>query len=128
MASLDVLSKESESPGLRVSWVKTKIQNFLQTVDQDSSVSCCGEEVDVVDVFPYFGCQITPDGKSEREITSYVGLAWGGMYQLGQRMWHLKYLSRRTKVDVFKRLVLPALLYGCETWTLVANRQPEMST
>ena len=40
------------------------------------------------------------------------------MSWLGQRVWHLKYLSRRTKVEVFKRLVLPVLLYGCEAWTL----------
>ena len=52
VSSLDVLSKESESRGLWVSWVKTKIQNFIQTVDQVSSVMCCGEEGDVVDVFP----------------------------------------------------------------------------
>ena len=56
LASLDMLSKASESLGLRVSWVKTKIQNFIQTVDQVSSASCCGEEVDIVDVFPYLGC------------------------------------------------------------------------
>ena len=40
------------------------------------------------------------------------------MSQLGQRVCHSKYLSRGTKVEVFKRLVLPVLLYGCETWTL----------
>ena len=56
VASLNMLSKESGSLDLRVSWVKTKIQNFIQTVDQASSVSCCGEEVDIVDVFPYLGC------------------------------------------------------------------------
>ena len=71
VASLDVMSRESESLGFRVSWVKTKIQNFIQTVDQASSVSCCGEEVDIVDVFP---CQITPDGKSERKINRRAGL------------------------------------------------------
>ena len=27
-------------------------------------------------------------------------------------------MSRGTKVEVFKRLVLPVLLYGCEAWTL----------
>ena len=42
----------------------------------------------------------------------------GAMSQLGQRVWRSKYLSRGIKVDVFKRLVLPVLLYGCETWTL----------
>ena len=28
-----------------------------------------------------------------------------------------RYLCRRTKVRVFRFLVLPVLLYGCETWT-----------
>ena len=73
VASLDVMSRESESLGFRVSW-DTKIQNFIQTVDQASSVSFCGEEVDIVDVFPYLGCQITPDGKSERKINRRAGL------------------------------------------------------
>ena len=45
VASLDVLSRESEILGLRVSWMKTKIQKFIQAVDQVSSVSCCGEEL-----------------------------------------------------------------------------------
>ena len=76
LASLDVLSKESESLGLRVSWVKTKLQNFIQTVEQALPVSCCGKEVDVVDVLPCLGCQITHDGKSKREINSRLGLTW----------------------------------------------------
>ena len=118
VSSLDVLSQESESLGLRVSWVKTKIQSFIQAVDQVSSVTCCGEGVNIVDVFPYLGCQITPDGSSRREVDRRVGLAWGAMSQLGQRVWRSKYLSRGTKVEVFKRLVLPVLLYGCEAWTL----------
>ena len=33
-------------------------------------------------------------------------------------MWYSKYLSRGTNVEVFKRMVLPVLFYGCETWTL----------
>ena len=33
-------------------------------------------------------------------------------------MWRLKHMSRGTKVEVYKRLVLLVLLYGCETRTL----------
>ena len=51
MQSLAALSQESESLGLQVSWIKTKIQNFLQAVDQVSAVTFCGEAVDVVEVF-----------------------------------------------------------------------------
>ena len=112
VSSLDVLSKESVSLGLWVSWVKTKIQNFIQTVDQVSSMSCCGEEVNVVDVFPYLGYQVTPDWNSEREINRRVGLSSRSMSRLEQRVWHSKYLSRGTKVEVFKRLVLLVLFYG----------------
>ena len=35
-------------------------------------------------------------------------------------MWRSKHMSRGTKVEVNKRLVLPVLLYGCETRTLTA--------
>ena len=104
--------------GLRISWLKKKIQNFIQTVDQVSSVWCCGEEVGIFDVFPYLDCQITADGKSKREINRCVGLAWRAMSLLGQRMWRSKYLSCETKVEMFKMLVLPVLLYGSETWTI----------
>ena len=31
-------------------------------------------------------------------------------------VWHYQYL--RMKVQVFRSLVLPVLIYGCETWTL----------
>ena len=33
-------------------------------------------------------------------------------------MWRWRYLYRRTKIRVFRSLVLPVLLYGCETWSL----------
>ncbi len=118
LSSLSVLSQESESLGLRVSWVKTKIQSFIQAVDQVSSMTCCGERVNIVDVFPYLDCQITPDGSSKREVDRRVGLAWGVMSQLEQRVWRSKYLSQGTKVEVCKRVVLPVLLYECKAWTL----------
>ena len=43
------------------------------------------------------------------------------MSSLGDNVWGSRYLSRTTKVEVFKRLVLPVLLYGCETWTLTST-------
>ena len=46
-----------------------------------------------------------------------LGLAYGIMNSLNGSIWHCRYLSR-TKVSVFRTLVLPVLLYGSETWTL----------
>ena len=36
-------------------------------------------------------------------------------------MWHCRYLCKRTKVRVFRSLVLLVLLYGYETWILSRN-------
>ena len=118
---LEALSEESERLGLRISWMKTKIQQFIHAVDQACNVVSCGEEeVEVVSVFPYLGSRISDDGSIKVEIDHRMGLAWGAMSSLGDQIWCSKYLSRGTKVEVFKRLVLPVLLYGCKTWTLTA--------
>ena len=75
---LEALSKESEHLGLQVSWIKTKIQCFIQTVDQAcEKVMCSGNLVDVVEVFPYLGSRITSDGSSLKEIDRRLGVAWG---------------------------------------------------
>ena len=115
------LSEESERLGLRISWMNPKIQQFIHAVDQACNVVSCGEkEVEVVSVFPYLGSQISDDSSIKVEIDHRMCLTWGAMSSLRDRIWCSKYLSQGTKTEVFKRLVLPILLYGCETWTLTA--------
>ena len=43
------------------------------------------------------------------------------MDSLDHGVWHCRYLCGRTKVQVFRSLVLPVLLYGSETWTLTRD-------
>ena len=125
---LEALGKESEHLGLQVSWIKTKIQCFIQTVDQAcEKVMCSGNLVDVVEVFPYLGSRITTDGSSLKEIDRRLGVAWGVVGSL-KRVWRSRHLSRKTKVEVFKRLVLPSLLYGCESWTLTAKLRARLDS
>ena len=46
---------------------------------------------------------------------------WGVMNSLDNGVWRCQCLCRRTKVRVFRSLVLPVLLYGCETWILTRD-------
>ena len=59
---LRALSGEAVHVGPRISWMKTKIQQFIHTVDLVCSVESCGKEVEVVFVFPYLGSRISDDG------------------------------------------------------------------
>ncbi|KAG2464856.1 ISPD cytidylyltransferase, partial [Polypterus senegalus] len=66
---MEALSEESECLGLRMSWIKTKIQAFNDLLGTAiSSVSVCGESVDLVERFTYLGSDIHVFGDSSYEI------------------------------------------------------------
>ena len=57
----------------------------------------------------------------EPEVNRRLGRAWGVMDSLDHGLWCCRFLCGRTKVRDFRSLVLPVLLYGCETWTLTRD-------
>jgi len=96
-----------------------KIQPFNDILDASIlSVHICGEYVDVTERFTYLSIDVHVSACCEQEIIGRLGRAWGVMYSLDHGLWYCWNLCRRKKVQVFKSLVLPVLLYGCETWTL----------
>ena len=111
-----MLNEESEPLRLLVSSVKTKIQGFNDILDAAVlSVSVCGEDVEVVERFTSLGSDIHVSAGCESKVNRRLGRAWGVMDSLDHGLWHCWYLCGRTKVRVFRSLVLPVLLYGCET-------------
>ena len=122
LVALEVLNEESEPLGLWVSWVKTKIQAFNDILDVAIlSVPAFGEDVEAVERYTYLGSDIHVSAGCKPEFNRHLGQAWGVMDSLDHGVWHCQYLFRRAKVQVFTSLVLPVLLYGCETWTLTRD-------
>ena len=99
MGALEALNEESEPLGLRVSWVKTKIQAFSDILDAAIlSVPVCGEDVEVMERFTYLSSDIHVSAYCEPEINRCLGQAWGVMDSLDHGVWHCRYLCGRTKV------------------------------
>ena len=122
--ALDLLSEEAEPLGLRVSWIKTKVHTFGDILNAIiESIPVCGENVEVTQTFNYLGSVIHSSTSCEIEVNRRLGRAWSAMNSLDQRVWRCRYLCKRTKVRVFRSLVLPVLLYSCETWTLTGGRK-----
>ena len=82
------------------------------------SVSVSGNNVDCVHRFTYLGSDISDSARCGPEVNRRIGRACGVMDSLDKGVWRCRYLCRGTKIRVFRSLVLPVLLYGCETWTL----------
>ena len=119
IGALETLSTELEPLGLRISWVKTKIQIFNDNLDDAiKSVSVGGNNVDCVHRFTYLGSDISDSARCGPEVNRRIGRACGVMDSLDKGVWRCRYLCRGTKIRVFRSLVLPVLLYGCETWML----------
>ena len=117
--ALEVLHEEAKPLGLKVSWPKTKVQDFGGLLDDTvQSVLACGEDVEISENFTYLGSVVHNNGGSRQEVLRRIGLAHGVMDSLSTSIWRCRYLCRQTKIRIFKSLVIPVLLYGCETWTL----------
>ena len=99
LGALKVLNEESEPLGLRVSWVKTKIQAFNDILDAAIlSVPVCGEDVEVTERFTYLGSDIHVSAGCELEVNRLLGQAWRVMDSLDHGVWSCRYLCRKTKV------------------------------
>ena len=108
LGALEVLNEQSEPLGLRVSWVKTKIQAFNDILDAAVlSVPDCGEDVEVTDIFTSVGSDIhVSSACCEPEVNTCLGRAWGVMLSLDRGVCRCRYLCGRMKVQVFMSLVL----------------------
>ena len=51
------------------------------------------------------------------EVLCRISRASQAFGRLHTRVWHERGISIKTKLSVYRAVVLPSLLYGCETWT-----------
>ncbi|XP_013173707.1 PREDICTED: uncharacterized protein LOC106122315 [Papilio xuthus] len=76
-------------------------------------------------IFKYLGCTITDTNTREEEINIRIHNALRCSAALHQVLVS-KLLSRRTKIRIYKTVIRPILLYGCETWTLTLKEEEKL--
>ena len=107
------VKEESEKVGLKLNIQKTKIM----ASGSITSWQIDGETVETVADFIFWGCKITADGDCNHEIKRQLLLE-------GKVMTNLDSISKSrditlpTKVRLVKAMVLPVVMYGCESWTV----------
>ena len=84
----------------------------------------CNHEVVFVDSFTYLGSLITNDGSSSRDITYRIAKAASAMCRLSNPLFRRHRISIRTKINMYRALVVSVLLYGSAAWaTTLAYRR-----
>jgi hypothetical protein len=67
--------------------------------------------------FVYLGTTLTDQNCMHEEVKSRLHLG-NACYHLVQSLLSSRLLSMSVKVKIYKTIILPFVLYGCETWSL----------
>ena len=67
--------------------------------------------------FTYLGSCLSADASLDKEISLRLSKASSSFGPLWSSVWSERGISVKTKVSVYRVVVLPTLLYGCESWT-----------
>ena len=107
------VKEESKNVCLKLNIQKTKIM-------ASSPITSCqidGETIETVADFILGGSKITADGDCSHEIKRHLLLGRKVMTNLDSIL-KSRDITLSTKVHLVKPMVFPAVMYGCESWTI----------
>ena len=107
------MKEESENVGLKLNIQKTKII----ASGPINSWQIDGETMETVTNFILGGSKITADGDCSQEIKRRFLLGRKAMTNL-DGILKSRDITLPTKVHLVKAMVFPAVMYGCESWTI----------
>ena len=70
-----------------------------------------------VEEFKYLGTTLTNQNSIQEEITSRLKSGNDCCYSV-QNLLSSSLLSKNLKIKIYRTIILPVILYGCETWLL----------
>ena len=107
------VKEESGKTGLELNIQKTKIM----ASGPITSWQIDGEIMETVTNFIFLGSKITADGDCSHEIKRCLLLGRKAMTNL-ESILKSRDITLPTKVHLFKAMVFPLVMYGCESWTV----------
>ena len=107
------VKEESEKAGLKLNIQKTKIMACCPITSWQTD----GEKVEIVSDFIILGSKITKDWDCSHEIKRCLLLGKKAMTKLDSVL-KSRDITLLTKICIVKDMVLPGVMYGCESWAL----------
>ena len=71
--------------------------------------------------FTYLGSTLSQDATIDHEVNLRISKASSTFGRLYDSVWNRRGIRNQTKIKVYSAVVLPSLLYACETWTVYSR-------
>ena len=108
------VEEESEKVGLKLNIWKTKIIAPCSI----TSWQIVGKTMETVRDFIFSGSRITAEGNCSDEIKRCLLLGRKAVNNLLKIILKSRDIILPTKIRLVKAMVFPAVMYGCESWTI----------
>jgi hypothetical protein len=81
--------------------------------------------VERVEEFKYLEITLTNQNSIPEEIKSRLK-SGNTCYHSVQNLLSSRLLSRNLKMKIYRTIILPVVLYGCETWSLILREERKL--
>ena len=99
-----------------------KIEVLYQPPPRDAyyppKISFDGSNLNAVEHFTYLGSVISNDATVSKDDDNLLSKVRSSFRRMSKRVWHSRPLRLSTKIQIYRTVVVPTLLYGAETWVL----------
>jgi hypothetical protein len=93
-----------------------------QKAGQRQSIKIANRSFEDVEKFKYLGTTLKDQNCMHEEIKSRLN-SGNACYHSVRSLLSSRLLSRNVKVKIYKTIILPIVLYGCETWSLTLGKE-----
>ena len=127
--AVDRMSKACDKFQLTISTKKTKVvhQPAPGKPYSEPTITVNGQKLQVVDNFTYLGSTLSRAVHIDDEVTARTAKASVAFGRLRTNVWERNGIRLDTKLNVYKAVVLPTLLYACETWTVYQRHAKKLN-
>ena len=124
----EIFIKASKDVGLEVNSDKTKyiITSRQQNIVQNQNIIIENLSFEKFEKFKYLGITVTNTYDIREELKRRINMGNACYYSL-EKILSSHVLSKKFKVNTYKTIILPVLLYGSETWTLTLREEQILS-
>src|SRR5215469_14164870 len=124
----EALAAATKEIGLEVNAHKTKYMSVArdQNAGRIDSMKIDNCSIERVEEFKYLGTTLTNHNSIQEEIKSRLKLGNACYYSV-QNLLSSSFLSKTLKIKIYRTIILPVVLYGCETWSLTKKEERRLS-
>jgi hypothetical protein len=110
--------------GIEVNVEKTMymLLSCHQNVGQNWDIKIAKRSFENVSLFKYLGTTVTNQNFIEEEVKRRLN-SGNACYRLAQNLLSSRLLSKNLKIRIYRMIILPVVLYGCETWSLTLKEE-----